>query len=335
MVRILSSLLLTLVLAAPAWADALGDLKAGTEAAEKGRYDDAITALTRALGAGTLSREDQVAALKARGNAYVAKGLMADAFSRRDEARQQIDKATADLTEALRVKPDDADLLADRGYAYFMTAQYDLAVDDFDTALRRRRSAVVLMQRATTYRALGRYDAALADYDAVLGMDLKDSGLERGDMVTERGYSAFLAGRFADAADDFDKALTVGAAAHAGDVLWAPYHVAWLHIARRRAGQDDKQALAERAGKLDLEQWPGTLIAYFLGQRSVADITSTGGHGMGRSRECNISFFVGQDSLIKGEQAAAERSLRRTLDVCNAHTINALAAAAELKRLKK
>jgi lipoprotein NlpI len=119
-------------------------------------------------------------------------------------------------------------------------------------------------------------------------------------------------------------------------VLWMPYQVAWLHIARARAGRNDVDELTANAAKVNLDQWPGSLIAFFLGKVKAADIGSSASHGsMGRSRACNLAFFVGQASLSKGDTAEAERRFREVQGICNIHTVNFLVAEFELKRMKK
>lgn len=336
MVRIWCVALLAIVAATPVRAGGADDLAAGLAAGRNGRHDEAIRLLTRALQTGDLSPDDRVTADKTRGSEYFTKSLIADAFDRRDEARGLRDSAVADYTDALRIKPDDVELLSSRGQSLEVNGQYQQAIADFDASQRLKPSPITLMQRAGSYRAGGDYDHAIADYTAAFGLDAKDTGLEPWDIHQERGYAAFFAGRFDAAAIDFQAALTLGSAAHADDVLWLPYQAAWLHIARGRAGQDDKDALAANAARMNLKQWPGTLIAFFLGQARLEDVAAPTSHGsMGRSRECNMSFFVGQAALIKGDAATAERSLKQALAVCNARMTVSAAADAELKRLKR
>jgi lipoprotein NlpI len=43
----------------------------------------------------------------------------------------------------------------------------------------------------------------------------------------------------------------------------------WLHIARQRAGQDDKQEFEANAAKLDQGRWPWPLVAFYLGNESA------------------------------------------------------------------
>ena len=119
-------------------------------------------------------------------------------------------------------------------------------------------------------------------------------------------------------------------------MLWLPYQAAWLHIARARAGQNDAEELARNAGKIDLKQWPGTLIAFFLGQVTADQISPPSSHGaMGRGRECGLSFFSAEHALIKNDGAEAARQFTRARAACNIHTVYYLITGVELKRLGK
>jgi tetratricopeptide (TPR) repeat protein len=246
------------------------------------------------------------------------------------------DNAIADFTAALRLKAADSSLYVARGQDHQMNGQYDQAIADFDAALKLNNSPVILVQRAASQRAKGDYDRAVADYTAALAIDAKDADLDGWEIPNERGYTQFLAGRYAAAAADFDKALTIGLTTHADDVLWLPYQAAWLHIARAKGGENDAEELARNAGKINLKAWPGTLIAFFLGQTKLDDATAPSNHGaMGRARACNQSFFAGEHALIKGDGAEAARLFLRAHEVCNIHTVHYLAGEVELKRLGK
>jgi tetratricopeptide (TPR) repeat protein len=322
--------------AASLQAGGLDDLKAATTAVEVGNGAEAIRLFTQALAAGDLPAADQAAARKGRGNEYIVKSMIADNFDRGDEARGLRENAIADFTAALAVKPGDAGFIIARGQAYHFNRQYDLAIADFDAALKLDNSANTVVQRAASLRAKGDYDRAAADYTAALALGGKEAGLEGWEIYNERGYSQFLAARYDAAADDFEKALTIGTASHNGDVLWLPYQAALLHIARARAGQNDAEELTRNAAKLDLKQWPGTLVAYFLGQATLDQLSPPSSHGaMGRGRECNLSFFTGEQATIKKDSAEATRLFTRAHEVCNVHTVTALATMVELKRLGK
>jgi len=342
MIRILLAAVCLLLFAATLQAGGLDDLKAANAAAEKGNADEAIRLFTQALGSNDLSPADQFAARKGRGKEYTSKSLIADAFERLDQARGLRNDAIADFTAALGIKTDDAGVYITRGQDYDLNGQYDSAIADFDAALKLDNSPVTLVQRAISLSAKGDYDRAVADYTAALAIatkdakDAKDADLDASDIHSQRGYAQFIAARYAAAADDFDKALTLGSAARSGDVLWLPYQAAWLHIARARAGQNDAEELARNAGKIDLKQWPGTLIAFFLGQAKADQLSPPSSHGaMGRGRECSLTFFSGEQALIKSDGAEAARQFTRARAVCNIHTVHYLAAGVELKRLGK
>ncbi len=342
MIRVLLAAMCLAFSAATLQAGSLDDLKAANAAVEKGNGEEAIRLFSQALAAGDLSPADQFAARKSRGGAYTGRSLVADAFERLDQARQLRSDAIADFTAALKFKADDAAVYIARGQVYNLNGQHDAAIADFDAALKLDNSLDTLMQRAGSEVAKGDTDRAVADYTAALALagkapkDAKNPGPDASVIHNERGYAQFIAARYADAAADFDKALTLGSAARAGDVLWLPYQMAWLHIARARAGQNDAEELARHADKIDLKQWPGTLVAFFLGQAKLDEISQPSSHGaMGHARECNLSFFAAEQALIKKDSAGAAPQFQRARAVCNIHTLQYLAAGVELKRLGK
>jgi tetratricopeptide (TPR) repeat protein len=314
----------------------IADLKAAQAAAEKGSSDEAIRLFTQALAAGDLPAEDQLAARKGRGREYSARSMVADAFEKHEDGRRLRDNAIADFSAALGLKADDVNVLIDRGQDYHLNQQYDLAIADFSAALKVDHSPSTLMQRAATLRAKGAYPEAIADCTAALASDVPDPSLDAWDIYNERGYAEFLAAQYDAAAADFDKALTLGASSRADDVLWLPYQVTWLHLAHARAGRNDTEALAGLAGKINLKQWPGTLVAYFLGQIKLEEVSAASNHGaMGRGRECSLSLFAGEDALAKGNTEQARQPMLRAREVCNPHTFQYLVAGVELERMKK
>lgn len=314
---------------------AAADLKAANAAVEQGQSDEAIRLFTEALTTGNLSPDDKLAAYKARSREYSAKSLIADNFGRTDEGQRLRDNAIADLTAALALKADDASVLIERGQSYFMNQNYDPAIADFSSALKLKNAPSTLMMRAASHRAKGDYDTAIADYNAALGLNIPEEGLDRWDIHNERGFAEFLAKRYDAAAADFEKALELGSPSRKDDVLWAPYAMAWLHISNARAGKNDAEDLAKRASQINVTQWPGTLIAYFLGNLKLEDVSGATNHGsMGKGRECNLSFFAGEHALAKGDRAQARTHFVRAHEVCNIHSLPYLGARVELERMK-
>jgi tetratricopeptide (TPR) repeat protein len=238
----------------------------------------------------------------------------------------------------LKIKADDAAIYVARAQAYDLNGQYDTAIADFDAALKIKDSPVTLIQRANSKTAQGNYDSAVADFSAALALAGKDKGssIDPADIYGARGYALFIAARYAATAADFAAALAAGATTRKGDVLWFPYHAAWLHIARARAGENDADELARNAGTTDVRQWPGTLLAYFLGQTKIEDLAPASSHGgMGHARECGVAFFSAEDALAKKDSGMASQQFTRARAMCNIHTVYYLAAGQELKRLGK
>lgn len=338
MLRVLLTAVCLLLLAATAQAGGADDLKAANEAAKNGRVDDAIRLFTQALAANDLLPADQLAARKERGSEYTSASLIADAFERLDQARSLREKAIADFSEVLKTKSDDADVLSARAQAYGLNGQHDLAIADFSAVLKIKTTTLTLVRRAHSKTEKADYEGALADFNAALDLVAKDkdSGIDALDIYSERGYAQFTAAHYSAAAADFAKALELGAPSRHDDVLWMPYQMAWLHIARARAGENDAEELARNAGKIDIAQWPGTLIAYFTGKTKLDDVLAGASHGaMGHARECGLAFFAGEDALGKKDQAAATAQFTRARAACNIHTVYYLVSGVELKRLGK
>jgi tetratricopeptide (TPR) repeat protein len=69
----------------------------------------------------------------------------------------------ADTTEGLRLKPDQA-LYNMRGSAYFDKGEYDIAISDFNDALRiGPPNGIIFHNRGNAYRSKGDYAKAVAD----------------------------------------------------------------------------------------------------------------------------------------------------------------------------
>ena len=69
----------------------------------------------------------------------------------------------ADTTEALRLKPDQA-LYNLRGSAYFDKGEYDIAISDFNDALRSGPpSGTIFHNRGNAFRGKGDFARAIAD----------------------------------------------------------------------------------------------------------------------------------------------------------------------------
>jgi tetratricopeptide (TPR) repeat protein len=137
-----------------------------------GRYEEAgkrLDALADAMMKGPADLRAQV--LDQAGQAWLLAGKPA--------------RAETDLTQALALSPDDADLLIDRAEAFAGEKRYAEAVADLDRALTldpRRADALVF--RAAAHRRLDQLPAALKDVETVLRLtpNQPDALLERGNI---------------------------------------------------------------------------------------------------------------------------------------------------------
>ena len=81
----------------------------------------------------------------------------------------------SDATEALRLKPNQA-LYNMRGSAYYDKGEYDIAIADFDDALKSGPpSGTIFHDRGNAFRAKGDYARAVADYDQAIKLSPKEA----------------------------------------------------------------------------------------------------------------------------------------------------------------
>jgi tetratricopeptide (TPR) repeat protein/serine/threonine protein kinase len=84
--------------------------------------------------------------------------------ARSEADAEQNDKAVADYTEAIRLKPDYAEAYNGRGQAYFKLQQFDKAISDYGDAIRIKPDfAEAYSNRGFTYTRIGQFEKALAD----------------------------------------------------------------------------------------------------------------------------------------------------------------------------
>jgi tetratricopeptide (TPR) repeat protein len=102
-------------------------------------------------------------------------------------------RAKATLDEALKLRPDDPDLLTDRAEAAAQAGRYLDAVADLDRVLAKDPQRVdALIYRASARRALDRLDGALSDVERALKLapNSADALLERGNLRRLKGDTA-------------------------------------------------------------------------------------------------------------------------------------------------
>jgi len=207
----------------------------GAHAAGPDRYSDCIDAIGRNaeqaldaaltwadLGGGDGARHCVAVALARLGRfaeaalafEAVAKEMEADAVVRAQVLGQAANawlladdsgRAAVAATMALELDPDGADLLVDRATAFAALGRYDEAVDDLDRALVLDPGLVdAYVFRASARRHLG--DAARAEADVEIALRLD---AEHAEGLLERGTLRRLRGDLAGARRDWIAVLTI------------------------------------------------------------------------------------------------------------------------------
>ena len=144
------------------------------------------------------------------------------------------------------------------------------------------------------------------------------------------GRLHFMAGRFTAAIAHFR---------HARDLQpTAPHPVIWLYLAELRAGQPAESELrggAEAAQRID---WPGPVIAYFLGaiRRDMLVDTELGTPPSIRERaRCESNLYLGEYDLgLDDNKKVAVTEFAAAVSTCKDSWREGALATIELRRLK-
>lgn len=190
-----AALTLCFAMAAPALADGVTDGNAGREALLAGKPDEAIRLFSRAIAFGGLTAKNQAVTLNLRGNAYLGRGQTEVALDDVNEslrlsetidahftrakifiAQYRFDDAVEDLSRAIALGGEAADVYALRGHAHLYAGRMDDAFKDLDHALKIQPNyAFALRTRGHAFMNSGQDDKAIADLTQTIAIDPKDS----------------------------------------------------------------------------------------------------------------------------------------------------------------
>lgn len=71
---------------------------------------------------------------------------------------------------------------------------------------------------------------------------------------------------------------------------------------------------------LDLNTWPGPVVAFYLGRITAEQVTSLAKSGtdakVKRQQVCEAAFYVAQRALIQGDSSGAYQLLQDARGVC-------------------
>jgi hypothetical protein len=152
MKRLLAAAVATVAIAGGAWADPLGDAKAGLKALDGADYASSIKLFTAALDSGKLVKADQELAYVKRGEAYLA---ASDARS-----------ALADANKALDLDPQDREAMATRDRAQALLTPQPAAPSPDVVKAKADYEAAVAKYEAEKQAEADTYAKQMADYKA-------------------------------------------------------------------------------------------------------------------------------------------------------------------------
>lgn len=135
-------------------------------------------------------------------------GLRAELWAQAGQAwieGGQADKAATAQTRAIELKGTDPDLWIDRGLSNAAMLAWPRAISDFDQALRLRPDDVeILVLRAAAWRNARNTSQALADAGRALRI-----APDHTEALLERGFANLAGGDRARANDDFNRVLRI------------------------------------------------------------------------------------------------------------------------------
>ena len=233
------------------------------------------------------------------------------------------DRAIRDFDRALTLHPGLVVAWRNRALAYREKGDYERAIADYDQAtLLAPSDARVATDRGATYVLLGDYRQALRDFDRAITLKPNHAPA-----LEQRGRTHFFLGNFAQAAADLQR----GRNSDSTDA----YAVLWLHLARRRLRQDDREDFVAHAAVVDSVAWPAPIVQHLLGRLGADSLATLAAATeiRGRRQSCVASFYLGQQALLRHDVRRAAVAFEETRTGCPKELSEYKGAVAELQRL--
>lgn len=250
---------------------------------------------------------------------------LADALRGRANAllsQGEYDLAIQDYDEAMRLAPGQATLFNNRGNAKLRSGQHAAAIADYDQAIRLRADyPSAFNNRGSAWFQAGDYGRALRDYDRaiVLNASYREAHLNR-------GFVHYIRGAFAAAAGDFLAARRLDPS--------DPSAVIWLYMAVARATHVvPKNGLA--SAQL-AHRWPLPVARFLNGELRYEELLSIANAGgvAAIDQRCEALFFAAEYEVIRFRRGGAVLRLKQARASCPRSFVEHRAAVADLNRLR-
>lgn len=238
------------------------------------RYQDTLAELNRTIEQNT----EDTKAIAQRGETYRQMERFEDAladFSRSIELNpnyawaiahrgetyylmKRYEEALDDFNRAIELNPDYIWAIAHRGVTYERIERFEEALTDLNHAIELNPTyAWAIAYRCRTYEMMRRYEEALVNFDQAIALDptiMKES-------LTERGLMLSFLGRYAEAMEDYERALKETPNNHFTCYCIAFTKVRWKGLEETQLDIDKTRALLQSPDN----QSPRSAVLYELG----------------------------------------------------------------------
>lgn len=286
------------------------DLQACYDANDQQDYDRAIMLCGRATQSGKLSDDDAARAFNDQGMAYSAKG---------DE-----DRAIASFDQAIKLRPDYSEAYFDRAMAYEAKDAFEPAIADYSKAIDLYPDdATAHYNRGSVRMLTGQYGEAIYDFDQAAQLDPEYTGIA----YWSKGIAQYNLGLYREAANAISQYMALRPQFRFGGL--------WLYLAEVGAGRDPKPNLKARFRTMDLSEWPGPIIALYMGSATADEVRAAAKQGDAayiEDQECHAAFYIGALALVLGDTEAGHRDLTEAATTCPKSFFERAAAQAMLDR---
>ncbi|BBD59222.1 tetratricopeptide repeat protein [Nostoc sp. HK-01] len=258
------------------WGEQLAN---GLKAYEEKQYEIVAEMLTALLSNTFIEVNWRAVALDWRGHVYTKSN--------------QYSKALEDLTEAIKLVPDEAEYLVDRGWTYRLMERHQEALSDYNRAIEiNPKSDWAIAQRGQTYRLMKCYPEALQDFDCAIELNPKYHWA-----IAQRGKTYLLMKSYEEALQGFNLAINLDT-----DNDWGLYMRGLTYKALQQ--EDKAQADLELAIKIakqsyekDAKNWRNTfnLAIYYLAAEDPKSAEDLYHYALSQSASLHIKLEAIQD----------------------------------------
>jgi lipoprotein NlpI len=189
--------------------------------------------------------------------------------------------------------------------------------------LIKRNLATVYYYRGTIYTQKRDHSRAIQDFGEAIKLDPLLA-----QAYNSRGFARFFIGQFKEAVPDF----SMSADLRPEDI----YANLWNFIVQSRSGIDGVPGLVRNATNFEMEQWPGPIVAMYLGHLSQQEVIKAAvdlDPKKQREKQCEAYFYAGEQLLIQGKKNEAIKMFRAAVATNVTKFVEHEAAKVELKRL--